>query len=312
MNADKMMNTRLTAHLSLLFTFAMLMLSFSFGFHNYSQTQKAITSDLNQALQRTIMQKTDLWMSRDSIRAYSHLSSIFGNPVAIESYNKEFAEALSFTNLKKEKTGIIIQVKNKNEATDPHPATKKELSADYLASDTIIWLSAQAPGGDSPQSDLGISFQGYASCSPLETVALMDKTLPLVFLLLAMVFGGAAFFLPRSKANKESGETAAGQEISFGNLTLSCNKNCFFKENKDKLKLTPQQYSLMEMFYLSSTHILTRTDICEALWPGKVNADETLNTLVRRLRPLIEENTNLKITTDRGRAYILELQNGNK
>ena len=64
----------------------------------------------------------------------------------------------------------------------------------------------------------------------------------------------------------------------------------------------------MEMFYLSSTHILARTEICETLWPGKINADETLNTLIRRLRPLIEENTNLKITTDRGRAYILELQ----
>lgn len=305
------MDTRLTANLSLFITFAMLMLSFSFGFHNYSQTQKAIVNDLNQALQQTIMQKSHAWMSQDSLKTYSHLSALFGNPVSIESYNKDFAKALNFEGLEKEKTGIIIQVKNKQEVATPQPATSKKLADNYLASDTIIWLSAQAPAGDSPQNDLGISFQGYASCSPLETLGLMNKTLPLVFLLLAMAFGGAAFFLPRSKAKKESEDNATGQEISFGNLTLSCNKNCFYKENKDKLKLTPQQYSLMEMFYLSSTHILARTDICEALWPGKVNADETLNTLVRRLRPLIEENTNLKITTDRGRAYILELQNGN-
>lgn len=62
----------------------------------------------------------------------------------------------------------------------------------------------------------------------------------------------------------------------------------------------------MEMFFLAPAHILTRAEICEVLWPGKINVDETLNTLVRRLRGLIETKTNLKITTDRGRAYILE------
>lgn len=78
--------------------------------------------------------------------------------------------------------------------------------------------------------------------------------------------------------------------------------------HEEKLKLTPQQYALMEMFFLSPTHILNRSDICESLWPGKINADETLNTLIRRLRPLVEENSNLKITTDRGRAYVLEIK----
>ena len=74
------------------------------------------------------------------------------------------------------------------------------------------------------------------------------------------------------------------------------------------MKLTPQQYKIMEMFFLSSSHILPRVDICDTLWPGKDNADETLNTLIRRLRPLVEDNSNLKITTDRGRAYQLEIK----
>lgn len=99
-----------------------------------------------------------------------------------------------------------------------------------------------------------------------------------------------------------------GKTISFGNLNLSCETASFYKENEEKLKLTPQQYALMEMFFLSPTHILNRSDICESLWPGKINADETLNTLIRRLRPLVEENSNLKITTDRGRAYVLEIK----
>lgn len=53
---------------------------------------------------------------------------------------------------------------------------------------------------------------------------------------------------------------------------------------------------------------MNRSDICESLWLGKINADETLNTLIRRLRPLVEENSNLRITTDRGRAYVLEIK----
>ena len=61
------------------------------------------------------MQKSHVWMSQDSLKTYSHLSSLFGNPVSIESYNKDFAKALNFSELKKEKTGIIIQVKNKQE-----------------------------------------------------------------------------------------------------------------------------------------------------------------------------------------------------
>jgi GTP-binding protein TypA/BipA len=34
------------------------------------------------------------------------------------------------------------------------------------------------------------------------------------------------------------------------------------------IKLTPMQYTLMEMFYLSSSHLLFKSDICQSLWPG--------------------------------------------
>lgn len=66
--------------------------------------------------------------------------------------------------------------------------------------------------------------------------------------------------------------------------------------------------TLMEMFYLSSSHLLFKSDICQSLWPGKDNADETLYTLIRRLKPIVEDNSNLRITTDRGRAYGLEIK----
>lgn len=300
------MNTRLAANLSVLFTACMLVLSFSFSFHNYSVTQKAIVSDLNQALQQTIMQNSGQWMNQDTLKTYSRLSTLFGNPVSIESYNKKFAEALKFEQLK-EKSGIIVHVKNKK-AIDKFVADAtpgKDQTKNYLASDTIIWLSANLNLPESSQEDLGISFQGYVNYSTSDILALTDKKTPLLLLLLAFIAGCLSWFLIRRKQN----EAPIQKEnlIAFGNLTFSCDKACFYKEDLEKLRLTPQQYKIMEMFYLTSSHILARIDICEALWPGKENADETLNTLIRRLRPLIEGNSNLKITTDRGRAYQLEI-----
>ena len=102
------MNTRLSANLSVLGTSLMLILSFSFGFHSYTEAKKTIVTDLNQALQQTILQNSHLWMSQDSIRTYANLSKLFGNPVSIESYNKDFSDALSYTPDKKKTDSIKI------------------------------------------------------------------------------------------------------------------------------------------------------------------------------------------------------------
>ena len=62
----------------------------------------------------------------------------------------------------------------------------------------------------------------------------------------------------------------------------------------------------MEMFFRSESHQLSKTEICDALWPKKDDANDTLYTLIRRLKPIIEEHSELKIESDRGRAYELK------
>lgn len=300
------MNTRLTANLSILFTCVLMLLSFSFGFHKYSETKKLIISDLNRALQQTLLQHGQAWMSRDTIKSYIHLSHLFGNPVSIESYNTDFSQALVLPEIKN-KSGIRVCVKNKKKAVLPE--TNAHLSLNYLTSDTVLWLSTPANlSADSTQNNLGISFQGYTRCSPWTILSLADKTWSGIFLFFALLSGLFSFHLIRRHKPKKVGTTDLQEKsIIYGNLTLVCDEATFYRDNKEKLKLTPQQYTLMEMFFHSPTRILTRVEICEVFWPGKINADETLNTLVRRLRGLIEPQTNLKITTDRGRAYILEI-----
>ena len=68
------------------------------------------------------------------------------------------------------------------------------------------------------------------------------------------------------------------------------------------------QQQLMELFFRAPNHTLSKTEICEALWPKKEDADETLYTLIRRLKPIVEQHSNLKIEADRGKAYELKIK----
>lgn len=74
------------------------------------------------------------------------------------------------------------------------------------------------------------------------------------------------------------------------------------------IKLTPMQQQLMEMFMSAPGYTLTKQQICDALWPKKDDASETLYTLIRRLKPIIEQHSDLKIEVDRGRAYQLKMR----
>jgi DNA-binding response OmpR family regulator len=74
------------------------------------------------------------------------------------------------------------------------------------------------------------------------------------------------------------------------------------------IKLTPMQQQLMEMFMSAPEYTLSKQQICDALWPKKDDASETLYTLIRRLKPIIEQHSELKIEVDRGRAYQLKIR----
>ena len=92
----------------------------------------------------------------------------------------------------------------------------------------------------------------------------------------------------------------------YGGLTLQ--DWLFIKAKGCEVKLTPMQQQLMEMLWQSPSHQLSKAEICDALWPKKPDASETLYTLIRRLKPIIEEHSDLKIESDRGIAYGLKIK----
>ena len=92
----------------------------------------------------------------------------------------------------------------------------------------------------------------------------------------------------------------------YGGLALQ--DGLFINAKGCEVKLTPMQQQLMEMLWQSPTHQLSKAEICDALWPKKEDASETLYTLIRRLKPIIEEYSDLKIKSDRGKSYGLKIK----
>ncbi len=96
--------------------------------------------------------------------------------------------------------------------------------------------------------------------------------------------------------------------IAFGGLAYSEIDKRFYNAKGKQVKLTPMQQQLMEMFFHNESHHLTKAEICDTLWPKKDDANDTLYTLIRRLKPIIEEHSDLMIESDRGRAYELKIK----
>lgn len=92
--------------------------------------------------------------------------------------------------------------------------------------------------------------------------------------------------------------------VTIGNLRFDPEQRRFLS-GTNEVKFTPMQQQLMEMFFAEDTHCLHQSDICQALWPKKDDANESLYTLIRRLKAVIHKSTDLDIEAERGRGYRL-------
>ena len=92
----------------------------------------------------------------------------------------------------------------------------------------------------------------------------------------------------------------------YGGLSLQ--DGLFTDAQGHVVKLTPMQQQLMELLWHTPSHQVAKAEICDALWPKKPDASDTLYTLIKRLKPIIEQHSNLKIEVDRGKSYCLKLK----
>ncbi len=141
------------------------------------------------------------------------------------------------------------------------------------------------------------AFRSYANCSMATVFSLSDQRPAAILLMLA--FASLAFSLRMKK-------DLAVQGVVVGGMTWNEHQHRFYNNRQEEIHFTPMQQQLMEMFFRADDHRLSKADICSALWPKKPDASATLYTLIRRLKPIVEQNSELKIETQRGEDYQLK------
>lgn len=180
--------------------------------------------------------------------------------------------------------------------------TLTEQQSDVISSDTIrvfnSYLKLEQLRGNAVLAVT--SRQDGLRCEPKCSVAtifaMSDQRPASILWTMALLWGLYCFWRYRKQVPL----------VAFGGLAYSEAEGRFYDVMGKQVRLTPMQQQLMEMFFRSESHQLSKTEICDALWPKKDDANDTLYTLIRRLKPIIEEHSELKIESDRGRAYELK------
>lgn len=290
------------ANLSLIFVIVFVALTFAMGAKQYNHTREKIIANLNEALRETVKMHANNWLCRDTIQSYARLQQQIGTAVTVHAYDQVFSEALADERFKRNAGIQICVIRMSHQG--PDKMETDETDNGYIMSDTLMLMNS------AKVADAALSLRGFVYCPFINVMKMTDMTAPGILLLIAFLFAGFHIYI-KSKSKEEVNTQNAGftdeHLVSFGGLSLCTIDHCIYDTGNRRLNLTPMEYSLMEMFYRTSSHFLLKKDICDRLWPGKDNADETLYALIRRLKQTLSEHSSIKISVVRGRAYQLEI-----
>lgn len=276
------MNSKL---LSVAVFLTLMLTSLLAGRHNYCKARNEITADLNQALAQTLKERKDYIITQDTIRVYKQLRKTSGGQVLIAVSDEWFCRYLKDKRLQ-QAAFITFDVVDSD-------FQDNSLDEQAVCSDTLIVKDKHA--GET------LALKGYARLSVASILSMSDQRIPAACMISAFLWAMLSWLYLRKK--QEGSEAVTG----FGGLVYSEVDQRFYTAAHTPIRFTPMQQQLMLLFWNAPSHSLTKEDICAALWPKKEDANDTLYTLICRLKPIVEEHTNLKIVADRGRNYSLEI-----
>ena len=236
---------------------------------SYRCTERDIVGDMNRALVITLHDRQDQWLTPDTIQDYrSHLRLPLLRETSTLCY--------------------VLDDRRGQRHASRQSRSKRQLTSNAM-----------------PLSNHTI--RGYANCSFADVFGMSDQRTPLSLTLMAMLWAAATTLYHRQRngafGNKLSNSSNGGAYATLGSLSYSTDDDCFYDATDNQtVRFTPMQHQLMRMFFNNSQHYLTKANICSALWPKKPDASDTLYTLIRRVKPIIEAY-GLSIEADRGRAY---------
>ena len=154
-----------------------------------------------------------------------------------------------------------------------------------------------------------LHIRAYPNCSKAAVFGMSEQTIPGMLFTISMLWGIFSIIYLHKKNNVILSIKTDDQSIVFGNLRFSDSRSMFYNEHEEEIHFTPMQFAFMKMLITSEYRKMSVTEICDKLWPGKDNAKESLYTLVRRLKPVVENNSNIRIISDKGGYYSLKIEN---
>ena len=233
---------------------------------NYMNTKEHILNDLNQALAKTILEEEVKEVTTDTIRTYRNFLA-----------TKELKDCAYLA----------------------HCPLNEKSSA--LCSDTMVCTIHERT----------IGLRAYANCSTAAIFGMSDQRIPSFLSLLAAIWGifSLIYFHRTQKClSIRPISNTASTACTTVSEVLSCSTESHTLLNKEgkPLHLTPMQHQLITLFLSKPDYQVSTAEICEILWPKKDNAKETLYTLIRRIKPVLEDQANIKIISVKGGYYRLD------
>ena len=258
---------------------------------SYRKAERNIENDLKQALAKTINEKGMETMRQDSIRAYRSIARTEGEMMTIAVGDETLRRHLRNPQLG-EMAFITYTVRCERGGWKVTFDTEAKCSAVMIWSFSdqrlSAWLSVMA------LLSLALSFRGRRQLQPTnEARAEFQARLGY-----ALQEGGRR---SQPTTSREPSSSLEWPRCEGGRQSQPITMDSFSATH-----LTPMQRQLMEMFVASGSHRLSKHEICDALWPKKDDASETLYALISRLKRELDKTSSFDIISDRGRAYILK------
>ena len=240
---------------------------------SFSNAKQNIVNDLNDAMLALANENSEVWTRQDTIAALRKMHETTHKPLIYQASDVNFKNPI----LKDEAYFTLALVDKKNAVS--------KIYGNKIASDSILLVPERAADG------LAIPVQGFADCSMASVFAASDHTLPSVLFALSILSMTSMIVWGRKDSEMSEPDLAS---VSSSLHPL------------DDIKLTPMQRQFAQMLLEAPEMRVNKTTLCLALWGNKSNAEESLYTLVRRIKTALAE-ANIEIICNRGESYELRI-----
>lgn len=289
------------------------------GHHSFREAQRVISDDLSQALFQTFSQHKNSFVCRDTIRAYKQLQASADGQVTLSITDDKFKHYLKHDELKKSAYVSFGLFSKSDLPIKEWTPSSWHFSESRIQSDTLLI--------DDEQLGETVMLKGISEPALAAVFRISDQRLSLTLASASLLWALFSYSLYRKKRDVEIEEGSLKVELHhvescgeqsmtlendievvssmYGGVCFSEINDVFYDSDGDAIHFTPMQQQLMRMFWEAPSYTLSKEVICDELWPKKEDANDTLYTLIRRLKPVLEEHTELMLVADRGRSYSL-------